>query len=80
MKTTIELSDALLHAARQVAAERRMTLRSIIELALRQYLESHAQASLRLRRHTFRGRGLQAGLSEGDWAAIHERAYEGRGG
>ena len=80
MKTTIELSDALLHTARQVAAERRTTLRSIIELALRQYLDSHAQTSPRLRRHTFRGRGLQAGLSEGDWAAIRERAYEGRGG
>jgi predicted transcriptional regulator len=80
MKTTIELSDALLHATRRVAAERKTTFRSIVELALRQYLEGPAQVSPRLRRHTFRGRGLQAGLSEGDWATIRERTYEGRGG
>ena len=80
MKTTVELSDALLHATKRMAAERRTTFRSIVEAALRQYLEGQCQASPRLRRHTFRGRGLQAGLSEGDWAAIRERAYEGRGG
>jgi hypothetical protein len=80
MKTTIELSEGLLHAAKQAAAERRTTLRAVVELALRQHLERPAPMRPRLRRHTFRGRGLRAGLSEGDWAAIRERAYEGRGG
>ena len=47
----------------------------------RRYLEAFsAEARPRLRRHSFRGRGLQPGLSESDWAAIRERAYEGRGG
>jgi hypothetical protein len=80
MKTTIELSEGLLHAAKQAAAERRTTLRAVVELALRQHLEGPAPPRPRLRRHTFGGRGLRAGLSEGDWAAIRERAYEGRGG
>ena len=80
MKTTIELSDGLLLAAKRAAAERQTTLRAIVEQALRQHLEGEAPARPRLRRHTFLGRGLRPGLSEGDWAAIRERAYEGRGG
>ena len=83
MKTTIEISDALLRAAKRMAQERNTTLRTIIEAALRRHLEaaeSEQQARPRLRRHTFRGRGLQPGLSESDWASIRERTYEGRGG
>jgi predicted transcriptional regulator len=83
MKTTVEISDALLRAAKRVAAERNMTLRMIIEAALRRHLEAtadEAHTRPRLRRHSFRGRGLQPGLSESDWATIRERAYESRGG
>ena len=83
MKTTIEISDALLVAAKRAAAERGTTLRTIVEAALRRYLETTvggAQASPRLRRCTFRGRGLQPGISESDWSRLRERAYEGRGG
>ena len=83
MKTTIEISDALLRAARRLAAERGTTLRAIVETALRRYREAAsdpAAARPRLRRHSFRGRGLQPGLSETDCAAIRERAYQGRGG
>jgi hypothetical protein len=81
MKTTIEISDALLQAAKRMAAERNVTLRTIVEAALRRHLNAiEDEARPRLRRHSFRGRGLQPGLSESDWAAIRERAYEGRGG
>jgi Arc/MetJ family transcription regulator len=83
MKTTIEISDALLQAAKRMAAERNVTLRTIVEAALRRHLEAlaaEAHGRRRLRRHSFRGRGLQPGLSESDWAAVRERAYEGRGG
>jgi len=83
MKTTIEISDALFRAAKRMAAERNTTLRTILETALRRHLEAasdQAQARPCLRRHSFRGRGLQPGLSESDWPAIRERAYKGRGG
>ena len=83
MKTTIEIGDALLQAAKRMAAERNVTLRTIVEAALRRHLEAlaaEAHVRPRLRRHSFRGRGLQPGLSESDWAAVRERAYEGRGG
>ena len=80
MKTTIELTDGLLRAAKQAAAERKTTLRAVVKLALRQHPEDRAPTRPGLRRHTFRGRGLRAGLSEGDWVAIREQADERRGG
>ena len=82
MKTTIEISDALLAAAKRAATEQNTTLRTIVEVALRRYLESTCggtQARPRLRRCTFRGRGLQPGISESEWSTIRDRAYEGRG-
>jgi Arc/MetJ family transcription regulator len=83
MKTTIDISDALLAAAKRAATERNTTFRTIVEVALRRYLETtggETKAGRRLRRCTFRGRGLQPGISESDWSTIRERAYEGRGG
>ena len=83
MKTTVEISDALLRAAKRMAVERNMTLRLVIEAALRRYVEAAAdetQSRPGLRRRSFRGRGLQPGLSESEWATIRERAYEDRGG
>jgi predicted transcriptional regulator len=83
MKTTIEINDTLFEQAKQLATERRTSFRAVVESALRQFLDSRGAAgppSFRLLRHSFRGRGLQAGLTEQDWATIRERAYEGRGG
>lgn len=82
MKTTIDINDTLLLEAKQLAAKQQQTLKSILETALRQFLETHtdAAASFRLRKHTFRGNGLQSGMTEGDWNAIRDSIYEGRGG
>jgi hypothetical protein len=83
MKTTIDLNDALLEEARRLAAKENRTLRDITEAALRRYLgEARAQRAkpFRLRRVTFKGKGLQPGLREGDWSVIRDLTYEGRGG
>lgn len=83
VKATVQIEDALLRRAKRLAAERNTTLRAIVESALRHYLEGIGSGShppFRLRRHTFRGKGLQPGLDEHDWATIRERVYEGRGG
>jgi hypothetical protein len=45
MKTTVELPDALLRAAKRKALENRTTLRAILERALRQELKSPARAT-----------------------------------
>ena len=82
MKTTIDIADPLLRRALQLAARRGTTLKAVIEDALRRTLEAEcrAPARQRLRTHTFRGRGLKAGLSWDDWNALRSFAYEERGG
>ena len=82
MKTTIDIADSLFYEAKRVAARQGMTFRSLVEAALRQRLESESVSKkpFRLRKHTFRGNGLQTGLAEGEWGTIRQRAYDGRGG
>ena len=82
MKTTVEINDALLSRAKQLAVENQLTLKSILETALRQFLDSNTepQPSFKLRKHSFRGQGLQSPLTEGDWATVRSQIYEGRGG
>lgn len=81
MKTTVEISDALAEAARQVAAEERTTLRALIEAGLRKVLEERQQGrSFRLRAASFGGGGLQPEFREADWERVREAAYGERGG
>ncbi|NEP14640.1 MAG: hypothetical protein F6J92_33900 [Symploca sp. SIO1A3] len=82
MKTTIEINDALLLRAKQLAAERQQTFKSILEAALRQFLDANTKPKtpFKLRKHSFRGRGLQSHLTEGNWTMIREQIYERQGG
>jgi hypothetical protein len=80
MKTTVEIADALLDEARRVADKGGTTVRALIEEGLRLVLKSRrASGPFRLRRASFKGKGLQAGIQEGDWEEIRRRAYEGHG-
>lgn len=81
MKTTVEIAEALLRAARRRAAERGTTLRAVIEEGLRRIVaDEPAARPFRLRDASVKGRGLQRGVRAGDWATIRGLAYEGRGG
>ena len=81
MKTTVEISDALLEQAKRASAERGTTLRELIEDGLRRLLaETQRPQSFKLRKSSFGGNGLRPEVEEGSWAAIRARAYEGRGG
>lgn len=79
MKTTIEIPNALFTEAKRCAAARGITFREVVEAGLRQFLESNRSPAppFRLRKATFRGRGMVENL---DWNAIQEMIYEGRGG
>ena len=60
MKTTIEISDPLLAAAKELAAKENTTLRAVVETGLRRLLEEREQSPpFRLRDGSFKGRGLQ---------------------
>jgi hypothetical protein len=81
MKTTIDIADPLLKEARRVAARDGVTLRTLVERGLRQVLSESggSGAPFRLRKASFRGRGLQASMPDDDWRRVVELAYEGRG-
>jgi hypothetical protein len=81
MKTTVEIPDLLAEEAKAVARREKTTLRALTETGLRQVLrDRQRRSSFRLRDASFGGRGLQPGFRDADWQAIHEAAYEGRGG
>lgn len=79
MKTTIEIPDALLQQAKRVASREKTTLRALVEEGLRRVLRERGKKPFRFRDASFKGKGLQPGIREGDWAQIRDLIYEGRG-
>ena len=80
MKTTIEISDAVLEQARELAAREGLTLREVVEAGLRRLLaEDPGGKSFTLRDASVGGRGLQPGIKPGSWEQIRDLIYEGRG-
>lgn len=81
MKTTIDIADPLLRRAKRRAVERGVTLKVVVEEALRRALdESPASRQVDADTHVFTGEGLQPGLEWGDWDAVRGLIYDGRGG
>jgi len=80
MKTTVQIPDNLLQEARRVAERENTTLKALIEQGLRRSLaERRSRTGFRLRKATFRGKGLQPALAEASWERIRELTYKGRG-
>jgi hypothetical protein len=80
MKTTIEIADALLRDAKRVATREGVTLRTLVESGLRNEIERRRRpAAFRLRRASFKGKGLHAGARGLGWDELRELAYTGRG-
>ena len=80
LKTTIEISDALLEEAKRTAALQETSLRELVEEGLRRLLNERSERKdFRLRRASFKGRGLRPEVSEGSWEQLRELAYRGRG-
>lgn len=80
MKTTVEISDALLEDAKKAARRDGTTLRALIEQGLRAVLRGRRRRGrFRLRDASVRGKGLQPGVEEGSWEPLRDLSYEGRG-
>ena len=81
MKTTVEIADGLFEAARRLAERERTTLRALIEDGLRRVIASRREArEFRLRRCSFKGKGLSPDLAGRGWEAVRARAYDEHGG
>jgi succinylarginine dihydrolase len=81
MKTTIDIADGILSAAKRLAASEGTTLRALVEAGLRQVVAQHKErpAPFRLRRASVKGRGLRSDVQGRSWEQLREMAYEGHG-
>jgi hypothetical protein len=74
MKTTVEISDALLRAAKRKARARGLTLRALIEEGLRRVLrDEDAAGPFRLRRASFKGEGRAEDIRA--WESVRDLIY-----
>jgi len=81
MKTTVEISKALLEEAKKLAAKEGTTVRALVEQGLRRVLaEQKCRGVFRLRKATFKGKGLQPGVKDATWERVRDTIYQGRGG
>jgi hypothetical protein len=81
MKTTIDIPDPLLREVRKLAAREGITLRALVEQALRRLISERKSArAFRLRDASFGGKGLRPELRNVDWARLRDVIYEGYGG
>jgi hypothetical protein len=81
MKTTIELSDAALAEARRVAEREGTSLRALVEEGLRRVLADRRarRGGFRLRRATFKGKGVSPEFEGERWPAVRDAIYRERG-
>jgi Bacterial antitoxin of type II TA system, VapB len=80
MKTTIEISDALLREARKLAARDGVTLRALVERGLHRVLADAKRPPFRMRDGRFKGNGLQPEVRHMSFQQLLDMFYEGRGG
>jgi hypothetical protein len=81
MKTTVDIADRLLTEAKKEAVRRGTTLKELLETALRHHLEDASRRPpFVLQDGSVEGRGVQAGIDEGDWDSIRALIYQGHGG
>jgi Arc/MetJ family transcription regulator len=80
MKTTIEISDSLFEEAKKLAAKEGTTVRAYVEQGLRRIVaERQSRGVFRLRKATFKGKGLQPEVQDATWERIRETIYQKRG-
>ena len=80
MKTTVEIADPLLREARKLATNQRVTLRELIERGLHRVLaEAKSTTPFKLRRASFKGKGLQPEFQDAGWDRLRDAAYEDHG-
>jgi putative antitoxin of VapBC-like toxin-antitoxin system len=80
MKTTIEISDALLREVRKLAAREGVTLRALVERGLHRVVAEAKRPPFHMRDGRFGGNWLQPEVRDLSWDQIREMSYEGRGG
>ena len=80
MKTTIEIADPLLDAARKKATREGTTLRALMERGLRQVVtEKPPRKPHKFKTITYKGDGLTPEFEGAGWDKIRDAIYEDDG-
>ena len=80
MKTTIEIATPVLEDAKRLARQEGVTLRVLVEEGLRSIVAGRSgREPFKLKDASVRGRGVQKGVTEGEWVTVRDLVYEGRG-
>jgi hypothetical protein len=80
VKTTVEISDALLREVRKLAEREGVTLRTLFERGLHRLVpDAERVPSFKLRRATFKGKGQQAEFGDASWDTLRNLTYRDRG-
>ncbi|MGB0183956.1 MAG: type II toxin-antitoxin system VapB family antitoxin [Opitutales bacterium] len=80
MKTTVEISDALLQEAKNLAHQRKQTLRSLVEEGLQHILEQNKSPEPPVPEAVvFGGQGRSPEFEGASWQALRDAAYQGHG-
>ncbi len=81
MKTTIDIANGLFEEAKKIARRDNTTLKALIEEGLRRVVEEKKRKkAFRLKKVTFKGRGLSPEFRDASWEEIRREIYKGRGG
>ena len=77
MKTTIEIADDLLERVKRRARRENKTVRQIVDEALRRQIDSTSDVKpFKYRPHIVKGKGLQAGIAEGNWEQLRDLIHK----
>lgn len=77
IKTTVEISDAVLTAVRELARREQTTVKALIERGLRHELaKAEQKPTFHLRRASFGGQGLRQDNPDARWDRLRELSYE----
>jgi hypothetical protein len=77
VKTTIDISDAILEKVKALAAREGTTVRALVEDGLRQLLKTRRAATeFHLREASFAGHGLNPHFRDAAWDEIRDAIYE----
>lgn len=80
MKTTVEISEKLLKTAKKYAAERGLSLKTVIESALRNMLENNKRpVKFSLKDGSVKGNGISKEFEHESWQSLRQAIYKGRG-
>lgn len=76
MKTTVEISDSILREVRRLAARAKVALRSLVECGLHHVISQKKRcAPFKLRRASFKGKGLQTEFRHASWEQVRDLIY-----